>query len=117
MRFFCSLGVCVPTFVSGLLLIYVFYYLLGLAPDPTGRVDIFASLPPRQTGFLLELLDHVLHLEPGLGQFQIVRFRAAGVDLAVEFLSEKVEPPADRAIVIERVAPAPPPGKSIVAAR
>ena len=52
-RFFCALGVCVPTFVSGLLLIYVFYYLLGLAPDPTGRVDIFASLPPRRTGFLL----------------------------------------------------------------
>src|SRR5215213_8272725 len=38
---------------SALLLIYVFYYLLGLAPDPTGRVDIFASLPPRRTGFLL----------------------------------------------------------------
>jgi peptide/nickel transport system permease protein len=52
-RLFCALGVCVPTFVSGLLLIYVFYYLLGLAPDPTGRVDIFASLPPSRTGFLL----------------------------------------------------------------
>ena len=24
-----------------------------LAPDPTGRVDIFASLPPRRSGFLL----------------------------------------------------------------
>jgi peptide/nickel transport system permease protein len=52
-RFLCALGVCVPTFVSGLLLIYVFYYLLGLAPDPTGRVDIFASAPPNVTGFLL----------------------------------------------------------------
>jgi len=52
-RLFCALGVCVPTFVSGLLLIYVFYYLLGLAPDPTGRVDIFTSLPPSRTGFLL----------------------------------------------------------------
>ena len=52
-RFFCALGVCVPTFVSGLLLIYVFYYLLGLAPDPTGRIDIFTSLPPSRTGFLL----------------------------------------------------------------
>src|SRR3981081_1682880 len=52
-RLFCALGVCVPTFVSGLLLIYVFYYLLGLAPDPTGRVDIFASLPPSRTGLLL----------------------------------------------------------------
>jgi peptide/nickel transport system permease protein len=52
-RLFCALGVCVPTFVSGLLLIYVFYYLLGLAPDPTGRIDVFASLPPQRTGFLL----------------------------------------------------------------
>ena len=52
-RLFCSLGVCVPTFVSGLLLIYVFYYLLGIAPDPTGRVDIFISQPPPRTGFLL----------------------------------------------------------------
>ncbi|PZU85122.1 MAG: peptide ABC transporter permease [Chelatococcus sp.] len=52
-RFLCALGVCVPTFVSGLLLIYAFYYVLGLAPDPTGRVDIFTSLPPTVTGFLL----------------------------------------------------------------
>jgi peptide/nickel transport system permease protein len=52
-RMFCALGVCVPTFVSGLLLIYVFYYLLGIAPDPTGRVDIFMTLPPSRTGFLL----------------------------------------------------------------
>ncbi|QCK84597.1 ABC transporter permease [Phreatobacter aquaticus] len=52
-RFLCSLGVCVPTFVSGLLLIYAFYYILGIAPDPTGRIDVFASQPPRLTGFLL----------------------------------------------------------------
>ena len=30
-RLLCTLGVCVPTFVSGLLLIYAFYYLLGLS--------------------------------------------------------------------------------------
>ncbi|MEI8143918.1 MAG: ABC transporter permease [Alphaproteobacteria bacterium] len=52
-RFLCTLGVCVPTFVSGLLFIYGFYYLLGLAPDPTGRIDIFASQPPTVTGFML----------------------------------------------------------------
>jgi peptide/nickel transport system permease protein len=52
-RLLCTLGVCVPTFVSGLLLIYAFYYLLGWAPDPTGRIDIFAGEPPRMTGFLL----------------------------------------------------------------
>ena len=45
-RMLCTLGVCVPTFVSGLILIYVFYYLLGWAPDPTARLDIFATAPP-----------------------------------------------------------------------
>ncbi len=52
-RMLCTLGVCVPTFVSGLLLIYAFYYLLGWAPDPTARIDIFASAPPEITGFYL----------------------------------------------------------------
>jgi peptide/nickel transport system permease protein len=52
-RLVCTLGVCVPTFVSGLLLIYAFYYLLGWAPDPTARIDIFASAPPEITGFYL----------------------------------------------------------------
>jgi peptide/nickel transport system permease protein len=52
-RMLCTLGVCVPTFVSGLLLIYVFYYLLGWAPDPTARLDIFAATPPDITGFYL----------------------------------------------------------------
>jgi peptide/nickel transport system permease protein len=52
-RMLCTLGVCVPTFVSGLLLIYVFYFLLGWAPDPTARIDIFAATPPDITGFYL----------------------------------------------------------------
>lgn len=52
-RMFCVIGVCVPTFVSGLVLIYVFYYLLGIAPDPTGRLDVFTGSPPNITGFLL----------------------------------------------------------------
>lgn len=51
-RFVCALGVCVPTFVSGLLLIFAFYYVLGIAPDPTGRLDVFAAAPPTLTGFL-----------------------------------------------------------------
>ena len=52
-RMVCTLGVCVPTFVSGLLLIYVFYYVLGWAPDPTARIDIFSGTPPDITGFYL----------------------------------------------------------------
>src|SRR2546425_11827289 len=33
-RFFFALGVCVTTFLFGLFLIYVFYYLLGPSPHP-----------------------------------------------------------------------------------
>jgi peptide/nickel transport system permease protein len=65
-RFACTLGVCIPTFVSGLLLIYVFYYLLGWAPDPTGRLDIFATPPPRLTGFLL--IDSLLSWNGEVGR-------------------------------------------------
>jgi peptide/nickel transport system permease protein len=36
----------------------VFYYLLGWAPDPTARLDIFAATPPDITGFYL--LDFAL---------------------------------------------------------
>jgi peptide/nickel transport system permease protein len=51
--------VSLPTFFTGLLLIYVFYYLLGIAPAPLGRLDVYASAPPQHTGFYLidSLLD------------------------------------------------------------
>jgi peptide/nickel transport system permease protein len=52
-RVFCTLGVAVPTFVSGLLLVFVFYYQLGWAPPPVGRIDAFAIAPPSRSGFLL----------------------------------------------------------------
>src|SRR4249919_2868484 len=46
-------GVSLPVFFTGLILVYVFYYLLGLAPAPLGRLDVFFSPPPRLTGFYL----------------------------------------------------------------
>jgi peptide/nickel transport system permease protein len=52
-RIICTIGVSIPTFVSGLLLVYIFYFELGWAPDPTGRLDVFALPPPTVTGFLL----------------------------------------------------------------
>ncbi len=52
-RLISTAGVSLPTFVSGLLLIYLFYYLLGMAPEPIGRLDPFAIAPPTVTGFLL----------------------------------------------------------------
>jgi ABC-type dipeptide/oligopeptide/nickel transport system permease component len=44
-------GVSLPTFFTGLLLVYVFYFRLGWAPAPLGRLDIYYSAPPTHTGF------------------------------------------------------------------
>ena len=46
-------GVSLPVFFTGLILVYVFYYLLGWAPAPLGRLDVFFSPPPHVTGFYL----------------------------------------------------------------
>jgi ABC-type dipeptide/oligopeptide/nickel transport system permease component len=52
-RMVSTAGVSLPVFFTGLLLVYVFYYLLGWAPAPLGRLDIFAYPPPKVTGFFL----------------------------------------------------------------
>jgi peptide/nickel transport system permease protein len=45
-------GSASPIFWTGLIALYVFYYLLEWAPGP-GRLDGYQTLPPRITGFLL----------------------------------------------------------------
>jgi peptide/nickel transport system permease protein len=52
-RVITTAGVSLPTFFTGLLLAYVFYFLLGWAPSPMGRLDPVFSAPPTVTGFLL----------------------------------------------------------------
>lgn len=52
-RVLVTAGVSLPTFFTGILLIYVFYYLLGWAPSPLGRLDFVYLDPPRVTGFFL----------------------------------------------------------------
>ncbi|MBV8753293.1 MAG: ABC transporter permease [Hyphomicrobiales bacterium] len=52
-RVVATAGVSLPVFFTGLILVYVFYYLLGWAPAPLGRLDIFFSAPPPVTGFYL----------------------------------------------------------------
>ncbi|MDG2057426.1 MAG: peptide/nickel transport system permease protein [Akkermansiaceae bacterium] len=46
-------GVSLPTFFTGILLIYIFYYLLGIAPSPLGRLDFIYLDPDHVTGFYL----------------------------------------------------------------
>jgi dipeptide transport system permease protein len=52
-RVIATAGVSLPVFFTGLLLVYVLYYLLGWAPAPLGRLDVFFSPPPQVTGFYL----------------------------------------------------------------
>jgi ABC-type dipeptide/oligopeptide/nickel transport system permease component len=52
-RIVTTAGVSLPTFFTGLLLAYVFYFLLGWAPSPLGRLDPMFSPPPFVTGLYL----------------------------------------------------------------
>jgi len=52
-RAIATAGVSLPTFFTGLLLAYVFYFLLGWAPSPLGRLDPYLSPPAHVTGFYL----------------------------------------------------------------
>lgn len=52
-RVLVTAGVSLPTFFTGVALIYVFYYLAGIAPSPIGRLDFIYLEPPRVTGFFL----------------------------------------------------------------
>ena len=57
-RFGTLLGISMPIFWLGLLLIYLFFVTWKLAPGPVGRLDIFVVPPQRVTGFLI--IDSVL---------------------------------------------------------
>ena len=52
-RFVGTLGVSMPAFVAGILLIFVFYFKLGITPEPIDRIDPFMLKPPVVTGLLL----------------------------------------------------------------
>ena len=52
-RIIATAGVSLPVFFTGLLLVYVFYYILGWAPAPLGRLDFFFTAPTTITGFYL----------------------------------------------------------------
>jgi ABC-type dipeptide/oligopeptide/nickel transport system permease component len=52
-RIVATAGVSLPVFFTGLLLAYVFYYQLGWAAEPLGRLSFLYSPPPTYTGFYL----------------------------------------------------------------
>ncbi len=77
-RLVATAGVSLPTFFTGLLLAYVLYYLLGVAPSPLGRLDVALPAPPSVTG--LYLVDALIARD-----FEV--FRAAAAQLALPSLT------------------------------
>ncbi|MDH7799773.1 MULTISPECIES: ABC transporter permease [unclassified Beijerinckia] len=52
-RIVATAGVSLPVFFTGLIFVYVFYFILGWSPAPLGRLDVFTSPPATVTGFYL----------------------------------------------------------------
>ena len=52
-RMLATAGVSLPVFFTGLLFVYIFYFKLGWAPAPMGRLDVYSTAPATVTGFFL----------------------------------------------------------------
>jgi dipeptide transport system permease protein len=73
-RIVTTAGVSLPVFFTGLLLAYIFYYQLGWAAEPVGRLGFLYSAPPFVTGFYL--IDSLV-----AGDLEV--FRAAATQLVL----------------------------------
>jgi peptide/nickel transport system permease protein len=80
-RFVVTAGVSLPTFFTGLLLVYVFYFLLGVAPAPLGRLDLMHVTPPQVTGFLV--FDSLIAREWGTAWSAIKQLLLPSLTLAL----------------------------------
>ena len=80
-RIVATAGVSLPVFFTGLLLVYLFYFRLGWAPAPLGRLDVFYDAPPQVTGFYL--IDSLIAGEPEIFMAGLKQLILPGLTLAV----------------------------------
>jgi len=80
-RVVATAGVSLPVFLTGLLLVYAFYYLLGWSPAPLGRLDVFFSAPTPITGFYL--IDSIVTGNVGAFRAALSQLLLPGVTLAI----------------------------------
>jgi ABC-type dipeptide/oligopeptide/nickel transport system permease component len=74
-------GVSLPVFFTGLLLVYVFYFILQISPAPLGRLDVFASAPDTVTGFYL--LDSLIARDFQTFRASLSQLLLPGITLAI----------------------------------
>jgi len=99
-RVVATLGVAIPTFFTGLMLLYVFYFELGWAPAPLGRLGSFASPPPPITGFYL--VDSLLAGKPRTFAAVLGQIALPALTLALFAVAPLVR--ATRAAMIEALS-------------
>ena len=80
-RVVATAGVSLPVFFTGLLLVYLFYFRLGWAPAPLGRLDVFYDAPPQVTGFYL--IDSLIAGEPEIFMASLKQLILPGLTLAI----------------------------------
>jgi len=80
-RVLATAGVSLPTFFTGLLLAYIFYFLPGLAPSPLGRLDVSYSPPPAVTNFYL--IDSLLARDLELFWVSVKQLALPAITLAL----------------------------------
>ena len=80
-RVVATAGVSLPVFFTGLLLVYVFYFLLGWSPAPLGRLDVFFTPPPQITGFYL--IDSLLARDFGVFRASLSQLLLPGFTLGI----------------------------------
>ncbi len=80
-RVVATAGVSLPVFFTGLLLVYLFYFRLGWAPAPLGRLDVFYDPPPQITGFYL--IDSLIAGEPDIFIASLKQLILPGLTLAI----------------------------------
>jgi peptide/nickel transport system permease protein len=80
-RIVVTAGVSLPVFFTGLILVYVFYFLLQWSPAPLGRLDVFASAPPTVTGFYL--IDSLVARDGETFRAALAQLLLPGITLAV----------------------------------
>lgn len=80
-RIVATAGVSLPVFFTGLLLVYLFYFVLGWSPAPLGRLDAFASAPLTVTGFYL--IDSLIARDFETFRASLSQILLPGVTLAI----------------------------------